>query len=170
MDLSFFDAQYRWMGHGNVVTGNGFMLDQVDLNGSTTNTYNLDRLEVYPNIWITTDTLVKSMYSAVMADLGQPEQPNILYNSTALQALTADFFGMTNPDVNINVGPAMDSYENLRSETGSLQSSPGVVFTKYFCQVPKRKATGSLFVSILIADWCSCKLFGKSSTWSWERI
>lgn len=122
------------------------------LNDSAVTIANLDRFNVYPNIWVNADSLAKSMYSSVMADLGQSDPPNIVLNATALQHFTANFNKNMDGEVNIRVGPANDSFAALQSQTGPLGTTPAVVFTKYSCQVPRRKSTGSLFVSILIAD------------------
>ena len=56
---------------------------------------------------------------------------------------------MQNMTVSAQPGPARDSYEALKDQTGPLQA---VVFTKYLCQVPRRKSTGTLLLSILVAD------------------
>lgn len=77
-----------------------------------------------------------------MTDSDQTEQPNILLNATALQNYTANFAGTTSPMVNVHVGPALDSFSALQNQTGPLETSAAVIFTKYFCQVPMRKPTG----------------------------
>ncbi len=94
------------------------------------------------------------MYSADMIDLGQTQQPNILLNATAFQTYASDFANSSNRPSWINqvVGSALDSYSALQNQTGPLGASPAVIFTKCFCQVPQRKSTGSLLVSILVAD------------------
>lgn len=54
--------------------------------------------------------------------------------------------------VNAIPGPANDSYEALKDHAGSLNTSAAVISMKYLCQVPKRKTSGTLIVSILVAD------------------
>ena len=59
---------------------------------------------------------------------------------------------MQNVTANAHPGPAHDSYEALKDHTGPLNTSTAVISTKYLCQVPKRKSTGTLLLSILVAD------------------
>ncbi len=59
---------------------------------------------------------------------------------------------MQKSTVNAIPGPANDSYDALKDQTGPLQISAAVISTKYLCQVPKRKSTGTILVSILVAD------------------
>jgi hypothetical protein len=54
--------------------------------------------------------------------------------------------------LNAILGPANDSYEVLKEQTGPLGTSPSVISTKYLCQVLLQKPTGTLFISILVAD------------------
>ena len=78
--------------------------------------------------------------------------PNILVNVTSLQHFTQKFTSMQNNTPNARPGPARDSYEALKNQTGPLNTSTAVISTKYLCQVPRRKSTGTLLVSILVAD------------------
>ena len=88
-----------------------------------------------------------------MTDLGQTTAtPNILTNATALQYYTQNITYMQNYTLNAIPGPANDSYDALKEQTGTLQMSASVISTKYLCQVPKRKSSGTLVVSILVAD------------------
>ncbi len=106
-----------------------------------------------PNIWLASDSLAKSFYSTILTDLGQTSTvPNILLNATTLQYFTQNFTSMQNYTPNAQPGPARDSYEALKDQTGPLNTSTAVISTKYLCQVPRRKSTGTLFVSILVAD------------------
>ncbi len=114
---------------------------------------NLASNNASPNVWLASDGLAKSFYSTIMTDLGQTTAtPNILLNATVLQYFTQNFTYMQKDIVNAVPGPAKDSYEALKDQTGALNASAAVISTKYLCQVPKRKSTGTLFVSILVAD------------------
>jgi len=88
-----------------------------------------------------------------MTDLGQTTvTPNILLNATILQYFTQNFTYMQKDIVNAVSGPAKDSYEVLKDQTGALNAFAAVISTKYLCQVSRRKSTGTLFMSILVAD------------------
>ena len=90
-----------------------------------------------------------------MTDLGQVDStPNILLNETALQHFTRKFTDMMHkyPSLHAAPGPANDSYEALKDQTGPLNATQAVISSKYLCQVPRRKSTGTLFISILVAD------------------
>ena len=151
-DLSFFNVSSRFIRHEYTDNGVLPIPSSTDVNGSDVNISNLDKFDIYPNIWIYTDSLAKSMYSTVMTDLGQSGLPNILLDEVALQHYTINFTGLRNPVVNLYVGPALDSFSTLKNQVGPLGTSTSVIFAKYLCQVPKRKSTGSLIVSILVAD------------------
>lgn len=142
MDLDFFDLQYRFIrDNTNEIVYNA------NPNLSEWNT----KAE-YPNIWKQADAIAKSLYSVALADLGQ-STPSILTNTTALQHYTEDFSLINNLiGVNTKAGPAKDSYENLKQTTGPLETSPAVFSAKYLCQVPRRKAMGSLLMTILLAN------------------
>lgn len=122
------------------------------MNNFTPSITNLTIFNTVPNIWLPTDAMAKSMYSAVMTDLGQTTGPIILLNATALQFYTVNMTYLTTHIANAIPGPAKESYSALANQTGPLETSPSVILTKYFCQIPIRKSTGSLILSILIAD------------------
>ena len=127
----------------------------------------LASINAAPNIWTTSDSLAKSFYSTIMTDLGQTStRPNILLNATALQYFSQTFGGnyVYGSRQSIIPGPANNSYETLKNETGPLGTSTAVISTKYLCQVPQRKSTGTLFVSILIADIVFMQLLWKIFT------
>jgi hypothetical protein len=108
-----------------------------------------------PNVWISSDSLAKSFYSTIMADLGQSTaRPNILNDEISLQYFTKNFTAMQSDPSNARPGPARDSYDALKEQnkTGLLQITPAVISTKYFCQMPQQKSAGALFVSIRVAD------------------
>ena len=55
-----------------------------------------------------------------------------------------------------NLGPEVlnGTFEDLRTsvESGPLYIMPSVISTNYLCSVPRMKSTGSIFISILLAD------------------
>ena len=156
-DLNFFNIDYRFLTETvpeeiqfqkklNTVLWPG-------ANHYTASVSNLTSNNAPPNVWLASDSLAKSFYSTIMTDLGQTTAtPNILLNKTALQYFTQNFTTMQLSFINAVPGPANDSYDALKDQTGRLNNSAAVVMTKYLCQVPKRKSTGTLFVSILVAD------------------
>ena len=121
--------------------------------GNSTSISALASTDVSPNVWIAADSLAKSFYSTVMTDLGQTDtQSNILLNATALQYFTRNFTDMRSQVLNAIPGPANDSYETLKDQTGPLNTSTSTITNKYLCQIPKRKSIGTLILSILVAD------------------
>jgi hypothetical protein len=96
------------------------------------------------------DTLAKSFYSAVYADLGRVNGSNILTNEDILQKLTSNYSNIAFNKV--SAGPATDSYEALKETTGKPVLTPSTIFTTYLCQIPERKLTTTLIVSVLLAN------------------
>ena len=152
-DLNFFNIDYRFISNATPVE-----VFWPGANHDTASVSNLASNNASPNVWLASDSLAKSFYSTIMTDLGQTTAtPNILLNETALQYFTQNFTTMEStymkaPFVNAVPGPANDSYDALKDQTGPLNTSVAVISTKYLCQVPRRKSTGTLFVSILVAD------------------
>ena len=123
-------------------------------NNYISSVFNLSSNNASPNVWLASDSLAKSFYSTIMTDLGQTTAtPNILLNATTLQYFTQNFTEMQKSPVNAKPGPANDSYEALKGQTGPLNTSAAVISTKYLCQVPRRKSTEILFMSVLVADF-----------------
>lgn len=109
-----------------------------------------------PNIWIQASALAKALYSSILIDLGQPYSPlsNILLNATTLATYSENFTTTLAYEAAYNAppGPANNSYAVLGHTTGPLGTAPAVIVTQYLCQVPVRKAFGSLFLAVLVAD------------------
>ena len=111
-----------------------------------------------PNIWIQADSLAKSFYATIMADLGQKSASNMLVNDTALDYFSANLTNnFTGQDMSVvaawlATNPAMQKYSSIKNTTGSLFIDPSTIAAQYLCQIPKLKSGGSLFVTILIAD------------------
>jgi len=123
---------------------------------------NLAAIGTRPNIWLSSDGLAKSFYSTIMTDLGQiAPTSNILLNETALDFYTRNFTDMFTHIANAIPGPGTQSYAEAKGDTGSLGTTPAVNFTKYLCQVPQQKSTGTLLMSILVADIVFMQLLWK---------
>lgn len=90
--------------------------------------------EPLANIWEPLSWLGKAMWFTVLADLGRDDEllPNILSHPSMIGNLTG----------NIEVSTSVDDYV----------ITPSVLATTYMCQVPRLKSTGTLFVSVLVAD------------------
>lgn len=147
-DLNFFNVDYRF-----IVDRGGGAYDVVccpDLKTPLT-VGALNAANVYPNIWIEVDILVKSTYSTILTDLGQTLAiPNILTDTTLLAYFTSN---LSNIEMaNFKPGPADASYDLLESSTGRLGTTPSVISTTYTCQVPELKSAGNLIVAIVVAD------------------
>ncbi|MCJ1262131.1 hypothetical protein MMC22_002001 [Lobaria immixta] len=102
------------------------------------------------DMWSSVDSFAKSLYSTVLADLGQsPSYPNILTDTRVLEHFTSNFSQMYE-DYTI-AGPAKAAFSTLNS-TGPLGINPSVLAATYLCEVPRQKPMGNLIVSILVAD------------------
>ena len=155
MDRDFWAVDYVWL-LGNQVKGPRGLLERVGAPLSI-----LESIGALPNIWLAADRLAKSFYSTILTDLGQTTaSPNILLNETALRYYTQNFTDMRQQEYENDyqyrlrtiTGPGTGSYEDLKNRTGTLGTSPSVFSTKYLCQVPRQKSTGSIIVSVVIAD------------------
>ncbi|PVH98526.1 hypothetical protein DM02DRAFT_467293, partial [Periconia macrospinosa] len=125
VNLDFLNPDYRFivdMGGGNFdVIAPGSALKNATIG-------QLEQKKIYPNIWIPVDTLAKSAYSTVLADLGQTNKPNILTNTTALEYFTANFTAMKKHMANAEPGPERDPFDaQQRSTTGPLRVLPSVI-------------------------------------------
>jgi hypothetical protein len=111
----------------------------------------LNESNIFPNIWITADTLAKSAYSTILVDLGQASpKSNILTDTELLTYFTSNLSKVR--IANLRPGPANDSYGALKKMTGPLGVTPSVIATTYICQVPRLKPAGNLIVAIIVAD------------------
>ncbi|KAK7953051.1 hypothetical protein PG996_013944 [Apiospora saccharicola] len=111
------------------------------------------RDETYPNIWAPAETLAKSAFEMIVADLGQASPPTMLTDGEMLQAFTANFSAINKgPMANAWPGPATRSDDELRNETGPLLIIPLVISARYLCQFPRMRAPISLVVSVMVAD------------------
>ncbi|KAH9906339.1 hypothetical protein F4778DRAFT_643712 [Xylariomycetidae sp. FL2044] len=127
----------------------------------------------YPGIWSSVDTLGKSMWFAVMTDLGFNDTtvPNMLAYPDLLASLSRN---LTNDvdywrsryteDGNKTEGVHMSPVNDLATKSFDpsattpppqhrlLGATPAVLSTNYICQVPQAKPAGTLFLSVLLAD------------------
>jgi len=96
-----------------------------------------------------------------MADLGQ-NTSTILTKATTLAYYTQQFQAIARlAGPNAPPGPATNSYVEISASQGPLQTSPVIISSKYLCQVPQRKAIGSLLMTILLAN-----LVSMETAWS----
>ncbi|KAA6408587.1 MAG: hypothetical protein FRX48_07669 [Lasallia pustulata] len=134
INLDFWDVNYRFLTNeissaGLLFPGNSGLKDNEPLSIS-----NLAAYKSRPNIWLSTDGLVKSFYSTIMTDLGQTAPgPNVLLNETALDFYTCNFTDMFNHIANAIPGPGIKSYAETKGETGSLGTTPAMFGAK--CRV-----------------------------------
>jgi hypothetical protein len=124
-----------------------------------------------PNIWIEADSLAKSFYATIMADLGQNSSVNMLANETALEYFTATLTNTVGGQDSsviqswLATTPATQKYSDIKDTTGSLNIDPSVIAAQYLCQIPRLKSGGSLFVAILIADLVFLQALWKILNW-----
>jgi hypothetical protein len=117
-----------------------------------------------PNIWTSVDTLSKALYYTILTDLGQVDAPyiNMLTDARLLTYFTSNFTAI-NESVsgdkhpwgeNLGTDPALASapFTDASAATFDLRVNPSVLTADYLCQIPQLKPTGSLIVSVLIAD------------------
>ncbi|KAI0896823.1 hypothetical protein F4806DRAFT_495333 [Annulohypoxylon nitens] len=112
----------------------------------------------FRTMWEPLDRFGKSVFSAVMTDLGQRDQPNIVSNPELLEIFTAnasrilqetavplreDFFDILGP---------ITPFQADKDAVNSLEIHPAVLSANYICQVPHRKPWPELITSILVAD------------------
>ena len=155
--LQFFDMNYNFYSTSTDPSLGMYLHD----NWHTTEYFILNkRNKTQPEIWLQADRLAKTMYSTVMADLGQTKAtsgPSILNNPATLQVYSSNFSWIANNSdvMTLAFSPLeQNDYETLqrKGETGPLQFSPSVIATKYLCQVPKLKSAGDILMSVLLAD------------------
>jgi hypothetical protein len=150
-DPNFFECDFRFIkdqGQGNYEVVSPPMYGQYR---DYTKLSNLIEEQVYPNIWLEADVLAKAAYSTVLTDLGQMNATsNILLDDDMLKYFTSNFSEARHNIANAYPGPGTQRYGTESS--GPLGTTPSVMQAKYLCQVPQRKPTGTLFVSIAVAD------------------
>ena len=153
-DLDFFDMQYDFLekrsGFGFTGPLNSIKYYIESKNANSAN----------PHIWTSVNQFAKSMYSAVLADLGQtqyPSQSSLVTEGSTIQKYTSTFSDPSKWNLPGGIPPMLlrEDYNARQSgpdPTGRLGLSSSVVATEYLCQVPRRKPVGDIFVSVLLAD------------------
>lgn len=156
-ELDFFDVQFQFNG----------LIDGTYFYGTNSAKALIEDSSVAgtggPPIWLQADRLAKSMYSAVLTDLGQtnvPKSSNIVLSPDTLQTYSQNFSALHNMGniigvpIGIRTEIADGTYDSLKDtiELGPLQVTPSVITTNYLCSVPRWKSTGSIFISVLLAD------------------
>lgn len=161
-NLKFFDLKYSFLFENSTI-----LWQQPN-----SNIANLETNATFPNIWKEIDGLGKSLYSVVLADLGQ-RTPTMLTNASSLQYFTSRFTYVIEhtPRGHVMPGPAQHSY--VRNETDvPVDITPAFISAKYLCQVPSLNSVGSVIMTILLANLV---LMGTSWTFvnfcaaSWVR-
>ena len=121
-----------------------------------------------PNISINVDAFAKSFYSIVLTDFGQNNTANALTNPEGINFLL-DVLSNINQNAGGGSGQSVPTspmgaranttsvklpgaYDILKDSMGPLGANNATLYTQYACSVPKRKSTGSLLVSVLVAD------------------
>ena len=123
------------------------------------------------------DSLAKSMYSAVLTDLGQTQVStlsNIVANATTLQYFSQNISEAQFLSDTLSL-PQVESqdYDTIQSSarpTGPLGLTPSVVSTKYLCQVPRRKPLGDIFIAVLLADLVLLQAAWKLYTFGVDQV
>lgn len=144
--LMFFEANYHFI---REVQPSGDV--PIIVNQITWSLFELDQGSAEPNIWTPVDAYGKSFYSSVLADLGQAAGPNILSSETLLEQYTRNFSSF-HRTANAKPGPATQSYDELKAQTGPLSIVPSTIYQQYICEVPAQKSTGSLIIAVVVAD------------------
>lgn len=156
--IDFFQVDYRFIVDTTAPPGNFDVVHPGLYSDDNTKGTKISRLvsrSAYPDIWILADALGKSAYSTILADLGQvTASPNILTNASTLQIFTANFSDIRigKEIANAKPVPTTADYSSLKNTTGPLNLTTSTINAQYLCQVPQRKSTGNLLVSILLAD------------------
>lgn len=128
-------------------------------------------------IWIPADSLAKSLYYTVLADLGQNTTSyiNILTDPNLLSYFTQNFTNIpsvissTKQDgqtVELDQALALKPFSQSSPGTGPLEITVSTLVTNYLCQVPRLKSAGSLVVSVLVADLVLLQAIWQLFKWS----
>jgi hypothetical protein len=111
-----------------------------------------------PSVWIPADSLAKSFQSTILTVLGQtrPIQTNILNDAMTLEHFTQNI-SVISKIQNFSDNKQQDTELSRvayspSSATEPVAVPPSVISTTYFCQIPQRKSTGSLIMSLVLAD------------------
>lgn len=161
-EVDFMSAAACWLLHPNA-TGIHHSFGWCDNNTISVLAVGGGKVKPVPSVWLPLGVLGKAMWFTVLADLGRDDEfmPNMLASPESLEYLTANLsvvnaslpdgadgwrWGLVNPS-NSRV-----PYLAQKDGTTQLGVSASVLATSYICQTPKLKNTGTLIVSVLVAD------------------
>ncbi|OAL25926.1 hypothetical protein AYO22_04553 [Fonsecaea multimorphosa] len=121
------------------------------------------------NVGRAVDYFAKSLYSFVLADLGQRFGPNVLADSGILD----EFWTACSNEIFQDAGygfAALDimpmrSFDTLKNTTGPIGISKATLNAQYLCQIPHRKDTGSILVAVIVADLVLLQAAWKLFSW-----
>lgn len=118
-----------------------------------------------PAIWIPADSISKTLYYTVLTDLGQVNSPyvNLFTDKQLLEYFTLNFTAINSSiwqgnrhiwgeNMDIDKSLAYTPFTEANATIYDLKVNPSTLATNYLCQIPHLKPTGSLIVSVLIAD------------------
>lgn len=161
MEVDFLAASSCWLLHLNA-TGISHSYDFCDNNTLSVLAAGGGKLKPVPSVWTPLGVLGKATWFTVLADLGRNDDfmPNILASPESLEYLTANLslVNMSLPDGAEGWKWGMSKIDSrvpyLAQKDGTTQLgvNASVLATSYICQTPKLKNTGTLIVSVLVAD------------------
>lgn len=105
-------------------------------------------------------------YSTILADLGQPNGSNVLTDTDLIQQYILagwDNFALTGSDPSMSEQQLLDQ---LKATSGPLFIKPSTFNSQYICQVPRRRAIGSVFIAVLVADIVFLQALFSVLTWT----
>ena len=165
-DLRFFDIDYRMFydeSNGDLDIGFANATDTI----SSLTTANRS-----PNIWIPTDSLAKSFWSTIMADLGDTAQTQVIVGDPALTTyFTANFTAILEElsqtrYASARPGPSLVSFTPSSADFNELGLTKSTIDAQFLCQVPVWKNPGEVFILVLAQNivflssvWAGWKLF-----------
>lgn len=161
MDMDFLEAETCWLMLPNS-TGILHLDNFCDSNTISVLAKGTTKYKPIPSVWQPISVLGKAVWFAVLADLGRDNDfmPNILSRPDLLERFTANMSVVNETITPTWIWGLISSERTLaplvasQSTTNNteLKILPSVLATNYICQVPGLKSTGTLIVSILVAD------------------
>ena len=122
------------------------------------------------NIGEAIDDFAKSIYSFLMADLGQLSQPSVLGDQDTLQSFCnyCEIF-VTDSGQNAPIYILPDgagTFDLLKETTGPIALSPTTLNAEYLCQIPRRRDTTSIIIAVIVADLVLLQAAWNIFTWT----
>ncbi|ROW07258.1 hypothetical protein VMCG_03807 [Cytospora schulzeri] len=178
-DMDFIRASACWLMPLNS-TGIQHNTDFCDDNTLSVLAQGTTHQKPVPSVWQPMSVLGKGMWFTVLADMGRDDDamPNMLSHPDLLESLTANM-SVVNETITsawawslrrkvTSLAPFVASQSTTNNT--ELQIYPSVLETNYICQVPKLKTTGTLIVSILVADLVLLQAIWKIYVLSVDRF